>query len=99
MESLVGDSLDVEETGNTSALKEGSQRGFTYGGLFWDARWEDDMDLYDDLNDWCWEGDEFQEKTLRKVWMIARIATVTVPGLITSKFHDHQPYYSLIRIY
>ena len=24
---------------------------------------------------------------------------VTVPGLITTKFHDHQPYCSLIRIY
>jgi len=25
--------------------------------------------------------------------------TVTVPGLITSTFHDHQPYYLLTRIY
>ena len=33
MESLVGDSLDVEEMGNTSALKEETRRGFTYGGL------------------------------------------------------------------
>ena len=56
-ESLVVDSLDVGETGDTSALRKETRRGFTYGGLFWDARWEDDIDLYD-LDDWCWEGDE-----------------------------------------
>ena len=56
-ESLVGDSLDVEEMGDTSALKEETRRGFTYGGLFWDEKWED-MNLYDELDDWCCEGDE-----------------------------------------
>jgi len=44
--------------GDTSALKEETRRGFTYGGLFWDKKWEDDMDLYDDLDDWCCAGDE-----------------------------------------
>ena len=61
-ESMVRDSLDAGEMGDTSALREGSRRGFTYGDLFWDARWEDDMDLYDDLDDWCWEGDELLGK-------------------------------------
>ena len=66
-ESLVGDSLDVEEMGDTSALKEETRRGFTYGGLFWDEKWEDDMDLYDDLDDWYCAGDDFYRgKTLRK---------------------------------
>jgi len=51
--SLVGDSLEVGETGDTSALREENRRGFTYGGLFWDGKWEDGMDLYDDLDDWC----------------------------------------------
>ena len=50
-ESLVRDSLDAEEMGDTSALKEETRRGFTYGGLFWDEKWEDDVDLYNDLND------------------------------------------------
>jgi len=53
MESLVGDSLEVGETGDTSALKEETRREFTYGDLFLDEKWEDDMDLYDDLDDWC----------------------------------------------
>ena len=57
-ESLGGDSLDVEEMGDMSALKEDTWRGFTYGGAFWDEKWEDDMDVYDDLNDWCCAGDE-----------------------------------------
>ena len=26
--------------------------------FFWDETWEDDMDLYDNLDDWCCEGDE-----------------------------------------
>ena len=55
--SIVGDSHDVGEKGDTSALRERFRRGFTYGGLFWDASWED-MDLYDDLDNWHWEGDE-----------------------------------------
>jgi len=57
-ESLIGDSLDVEEMRDTSALKEKTRRGFTYGGLFWDEKWEDDMDLYDDMENWCCAGDE-----------------------------------------
>ena len=55
---MVGDSLDVGETGDISALKEGSRRGFTYGGLLWDKKWKDDMDLYDDLDDWYCTRDE-----------------------------------------
>ena len=57
-ESLVGDSLDVIEMEDTSTIKEETRRGFTYGGVFWDETWEDDMDLYDDLDDWCCAGDE-----------------------------------------
>ena len=56
--SMVRYSFDVGETEDTSALGEGSRRGFTYGSLLWDASWEDDMDLYDDFDDWGWEGDE-----------------------------------------
>ena len=33
-ESLVGDSLEVGKTGDTSALREESRRRFTFGGLF-----------------------------------------------------------------
>ena len=33
-ESLVGNSLDVGETGDASALREGSRRGFTYEIFF-----------------------------------------------------------------
>ena len=77
-ESLIGDSIDVEEMGDTSVLKEETRRGFTYGGLFWDEKWEDDMDLYDDLDDWCCAGENYQGKTLRKAWMKARIAAVLV---------------------
>ena len=51
-ESLVGNSLDVVEMENTSTIKEETRRGLTYGGVFWDETWEDDMDLYDDLDDW-----------------------------------------------
>jgi len=57
-ESIVGDSLDVGETEDTSALRKGSRKGFTYESLLWDASWEDDIDLYDDIDDWCWERDE-----------------------------------------
>ena len=49
-ESLVGDSLDVKEIGDTSVIKEETRRGFTYGGVFWDQKWEEDMDLYDDCD-------------------------------------------------
>ena len=55
---MVVDSLDVGETEDTSALREGSQRGFTYGRLLWDASRKVDINLYDDLDDWCWEGNE-----------------------------------------
>ena len=37
-ESLVGDSLEVGETRDTSALREENRREFTYGGLFWDKK-------------------------------------------------------------
>ena len=57
-ESLIGDSLDVVEMEDTSTIKEEARRGFTYGGVFWDETWEDDMDLYEDLDDWCCAGDE-----------------------------------------
>ena len=57
-ESLVKNSLDVVEMEDTSVIKEETRRGFTYGGVFWDEKWEDDMDLYDDLDDWCCAGDE-----------------------------------------
>ena len=57
-ESLVGDSLEVAEMEHSSTIKEEARRGFTYGGVFWDETWEDDMDLYDDLDDWCCAGDE-----------------------------------------
>ena len=46
------------EMEDTSTIKEETRRGFTYGGVFWDETWEDDMDLYDDLDDWCCAGDE-----------------------------------------
>ena len=58
MVSLIGDSLDVMEMEDTSTIKEETRRGFTYGGVSWDETWEDDMDLYDDLDDWCCTGDE-----------------------------------------
>ena len=51
----MGMHLRKKRWGDTSALKEETQRGFTYGGVFWDEKWEDDMD---DLDDWCCEGDE-----------------------------------------
>ena len=35
--SIDGDPLDARETDDTGGLQEGSQRGFTYGGLLWDA--------------------------------------------------------------
>ena len=57
-ESMVGDSLDVGETEDTSALRKGFRKGFTYESLLWDASWEDDIDLYDDIDDWCRERDE-----------------------------------------
>jgi len=50
-ESLVGDSFGVVEMEDTSTIKEEARRGFTYGGVFWDETWEDDIDLYDDLDD------------------------------------------------
>ena len=57
-ESSVGDSLDVVEMEDTSTIKEEIRRGFTYGRVSWDETREDDMDLYDDLDDWCCAGDE-----------------------------------------
>ena len=36
------------------------------------------MDLYDDLDDWYCKGDEYQGKTLRMAWMIAKMAAVLV---------------------
>ena len=48
---MVGDSLDVGETEDTSALGEGPWQGFTFGGMLWDASWVDNINLYDDLND------------------------------------------------
>jgi len=50
-ESLVEDSLEVAEMEHTSTIKEEARRGFIYGGVFWDETWEDDMNLYDDLDD------------------------------------------------
>ena len=50
--SIDGDPLDVGEINDAGGLEEGSLRGFTYGGLLWDASWKDDMDLYNDLDDW-----------------------------------------------
>ena len=44
--------------GDTSAIKDDTRRGFTYEGVFWDEKWEDDMDLYDDMENWCCAGDE-----------------------------------------
>jgi len=43
---------------DTSAIKEETRRGFTYRGVFWDEKWEDDMDLYDDHDDWSCAGHE-----------------------------------------
>ena len=57
-EIVDGNPFYVGKTDITGGLEEGSQRRFTYGDLLWDASWEDDMDLYDDLDDWGWEGDE-----------------------------------------
>jgi len=57
-ESSVGDSSDVVEMEDTSTIKEEIRRGFTYGGVSWDETWEDDMDLYDNLDDWYYAGDE-----------------------------------------
>ena len=55
---MVGDSIEVAEIEPSSPIEEETRRGFTYGGVFWDETWEDDMDLYDDLDDWCCVGDE-----------------------------------------
>jgi len=61
-ESFVGDSLEIAVTEHSSTIKEETRRGFTYGGVFWNETWEDDMDLYDDLDDWCCAGDESPEE-------------------------------------
>ena len=57
-EIVNGNPFYVGKTYITGGLEEGSQRRFTYGDLLWDASWEDDMYLYDDIDDWCWERDE-----------------------------------------
>ena len=48
-ESIDGDPLDAGEMEDTGGLEEGSRKGFTFGGMLWDAIWVDDMNLYDDL--------------------------------------------------
>jgi len=60
--SLVGDSLETPVTEHSSTINEETRRGFTYGGVFWNETWEKDMDLYDDLDDWCCAGDESSEE-------------------------------------
>ena len=71
---MVGDSLDVVEMEDTSAIKEDTRKGFTYGGVFWDEKWEDDMDLYDDLD--VAQETNYRGKTPRKAWMITRKAVL-----------------------
>jgi len=61
-ESFVGDSLEIPVTEHSTTIKEETRRGFTYGGVFWNETWEEDMDLYDDLDDWCCAGDESPEE-------------------------------------
>ena len=61
-ESFVGDSLEIAVTEHSSTIKEETRRGFTYGGVFWNEKWEEDMDLYDNLDDWCCAGDESPEE-------------------------------------
>ena len=61
-ESFVGDSLEIAVTEHSSTIKEETRRGFTYGGVFWNEKWKEDMDLYDDLDDWCCAGDESPEE-------------------------------------
>ena len=61
-ESFVGDSLEIAVTEHSSTIKEETRRGFTYGDVFWNEKWEEDMDLYDDLDDWCCAGDESPEE-------------------------------------
>ena len=77
-ESLVGDSLEVGKTGDTSALKEETRRGFTYRGLFWDEKLKDEIDLYEDLDDWCCEGDELPGEDFEEGMDDVRIAAVLV---------------------
>ena len=60
--SFVGDSLEIPMTEHSSPIKEETRRGFTYGGVFWNETWEEDMDLYDDLDNWCCAGDESPEE-------------------------------------
>ena len=55
---MVRDSIEVAEIEPSSPIEKETRRGFTYGGVFWDETWEDDMDLYDDLDDLCCAGDE-----------------------------------------
>ena len=50
--SMVGDSLDVGDTEDTSVLGEGPWQGFIFEDMLWDANWVDNMDLYDDLDNW-----------------------------------------------
>ena len=61
-ESFVGDSLEIPVTEHSTTIKEETRRGFTYGGVFWNETWEEDMDLYDDLDNWCCAGDESPEE-------------------------------------
>jgi len=60
--SCVGDSVEITGTEPSSTVKEGTRRGFTYGGVFWNETWEKDMDLYNDLDNWCCAGDESSEE-------------------------------------
>ena len=60
-ESINGDPLNARDMEDTGGLEEGSKRGFTFGGMLWDASWVDDMNLYNDLDDWGQDGDELPE--------------------------------------
>ena len=55
VESMVGDTPTVVDMGDDET---GLQEEFVFGGILWNANWIEDMNLYDDLDKWYYDGDE-----------------------------------------